>query len=88
MAKYTVTILPSALRQLSALPHPDQKRVKDCIDGLAVAQHPSGARKLKGASDLFRIRCGHYRVIYSVEDVHLTVLVIRIGRRRDVYRNL
>ena len=88
MANYTVTILPSALRQLSALPRHDQKRIKDRIDGLAAAQHPPGARKLKGESGLFRIRCGHCRIIYSVEDVHLSVLVIRIGHRRDVYRSL
>ena len=88
MTSYTVTILPSALRQLAELPRPDQKRIKNRIDGLAADPRPPGAKKLQGESDLFRLRCGNYRIIYSIEDVKLVVLVIRIGHRRDVYRGL
>ena len=85
---YTVTILPAALRQLAELPRPDQKRIKERIDGLAADPRPHGAKKLRGESDLFRLRSGNYRIIYSVEDVRLIVLVIRIGHRREVYRHL
>ena len=88
MATYTVTILPSALRQLAALPRHDRKRIKERIDGLAADPRPPGVKKLKGESDLFRLRSGSYRIIYSIEDVRLIVLVIRIGHRRDVYRGL
>ena len=88
MTSYTVTILPSALRQLAELPRPEQKRIRKRIDGLAADPRPPGAKKLRGESDFFRLRSGNYRIIYSIEDVKLVVLVIRIGHRRDVYRGL
>jgi len=88
VATYTVTILPSALGELAELPRHDQKRIKERIDRLAADPRPPGAKKLKGKSDLFRLRSGNYRIIYSIEDVRLIVLVIRIGPRRDVYRGL
>jgi len=83
-----VTILPSALGQLAELPRHDQKRIKERIDRLAVDPRPPGVKKLQGESDLFRIRSGNYRIIYSIADVRLVVLVIRIEHRRDVYRSL
>jgi mRNA interferase RelE/StbE len=46
---------------------------------------PAGCERLTG-EDLYRIRQGDYRVIYSLADAELTVLVIHIGHRRDVYR--
>ncbi len=88
MATYTVTILPSALGQLAELPRHDQKKIKERIDRLAVDPRPPGVKNLQGESDLFRLRSGNYRIIYSIEDVRLVVLVIRIGHRRDVYRSL
>ena len=45
----------------------------------------SGAKKLRG-SELWRVRVGDYRVLYSIEEVRLLVLVIKIGHRREVYR--
>ncbi len=88
MATYTVTILPSALGRLAELPRRDQKKIKERIDRLAVDPRLPGVQKLQGESDLFRLRSGNYRIIYSIEDVRLIVLVIRIGHRRDVYRGL
>jgi mRNA interferase RelE/StbE len=88
VAAYTVTILPSALAQLGELPRHDQKKIKERIDRLAADPRPPGVKKLKGEPDLFRIRSGNYRIVYSVENVRLVVLVIRIGHRRDVYRGL
>ena len=87
MAAYAVAILPSALGQLAGLPRHDQKRIRDRIDRLAADPRPPGVKKLRGEPDLFRIRSGNYRIIYSIEDFRLVVLVVRIGRR-DVYRGL
>jgi hypothetical protein len=47
---------------------------------------PRGSRKLQGFDDLFRIRVGTYRVIYSVEEARLLVLLLKLGHRKDVYR--
>jgi mRNA interferase RelE/StbE len=44
--------------------------------------------KLAGASTLWRIRSGHYRIIYAVDDIPLVVAVVKVGHRREVYRGL
>jgi mRNA interferase RelE/StbE len=53
---------------------------------LALDPHPRGSRKLTGYDDVFRVRTGRYRVIYSIEQARLVVLVVKIGHRKDVYR--
>ena len=83
---YRVELTGRAARDLRGLPRDEQKRIARKIDALAGDPRPHGYKKLEGSDDLYRIRVGNYRVIYSVEDEVLVVLVIRIGDRRDVYR--
>ena len=85
MASYRLLIKPSAVKELEALPRKDRQRVVSRIQGLARTPRPAGCEKLSG-SDRYRIRQGDYRIIYSIEDVELVVLVVRVGHRRDVYR--
>ena len=47
---------------------------------------PGGVRKLKGYDDMFRLRVGDYRVIYSVDDTRLIVILLKVGHRGDIYR--
>ncbi len=42
--------------------------------------------KLTGEDNLYRIRVGNYRIIYSIQDNQLLILVLKIGHRRDVYQ--
>ena len=53
---------------------------------LAIEPHPRGVRKLAGYDDVFRVRTGWYRIIYSVEKAKLIVLVLKVGHRKDVPR--
>jgi len=85
---YKVTILPSALRDLQRLPRPIQTRIRDHIDKLAGNPRPPGSKLLKNGGGRMRIRVGEYRVIYKIEEEVLVVLVVKIGHRKDVYRNL
>jgi mRNA interferase RelE/StbE len=75
-----------ALKQFQDLPQKVQRRIAPAIDALADEPRPRGVEKLEGEDDQYRIRVGSYRVIYSIWDDRLVVLVIRIGHRRDVYR--
>lgn len=68
------------------LPKQIQERIEKGIDSLAVNPRPPGAKKMKGFENMYRLRVGDYRVIYQVEDDVLTVLVVRVGHRRDIYR--
>ena len=53
---------------------------------LATDPRPRGCRKLTGYDDIFRIRVGRYRIIYSVEDSKLIILILKIGHRQDIYQ--
>lgn len=62
----------------------DRPRVRGAIALLAVEPRPPGATALRGR-DALRIRVGDYRVIYTVRDHVLVVVVVTLGHRRDVY---
>ena len=83
---YTVEFLPSAQRELAALPKDVQRRIANRIDALSEDPRPPGARQLQGVERLFRLRVGDYRVIYSIEGRRLVIVVVKVGYRRDVYR--
>ena len=83
---YTVEFTKSAARELKALERATQLRVATHIDSLAGKPFPPGSKKLQGEPNLFRIRVGDYRILYGVDGKRVTVLIVKIGHRRDVYR--
>jgi mRNA interferase RelE/StbE len=83
---YRILFTPRALRDLRAVPDRDRARIGVRIDALALQPRPDGARKLAAADDIYRLRVGDYRILYVVADRVVTVTVVRIGHRRDIYR--
>jgi mRNA interferase RelE/StbE len=61
-------------------------RLETAIDALSLNPFHPGTIKMAGGSELYRVRVGDYRVIYEVNQGRLRVLVVRIGKRGDVYR--
>ena len=86
MRRLEVRVSATAEKQLRAVARPDQLRLIKAISALATRPRPRGCRKLQGYPDVYRIRVGIYRVIYSVQDRELIVIVLKIGHRRDVDR--
>ena len=86
MARFEIEITRSAEKRLRDLPRSDQKRLARAMLTLAEEPRPRGARKLSGYTDVFRIRVGRYRILYSLEQNRLVILILKIGHRRDVYR--
>ena len=86
MARYKLEISRTAEKQLKKLPRDEQIRVAKAILGIPAAPFPKGSRKLTGYEDVFRIRVGRYRVLYSVAERKLIIIVLKIGHRKDVYR--
>jgi mRNA interferase RelE/StbE len=84
---YQLITKPSAEKQIARLPSPIRRRVYEALDGLCENPRPRGCVKLEGGEDLWRIRVGDYRVIYTIEDDVLVVLVVRVAHRKDVYRH-
>jgi mRNA interferase RelE/StbE len=85
---YRVQYDSKALKELTKLDKPAARRIVKAIDALSVDPRPSGARPLVGYPDLWRIRVGDYRVVYTVKDAELVVLALRVAHRSAVYRNL
>lgn len=84
--KYTLTIKKSAAKIMEALPTKAVKPVTEAILSLAETPRPKGCKKLKGKlSDLWRIRVGDYRIIYSIDDQIRIIDIQEIGHRKDIY---
>ena len=84
--RYTVGTTPAVDKQLSRLPVSVQRRLTETIEGLESNPRPHGVKKLAGHDNLWRVRVGDYRIIYTIEDDRLLVLVVKLGHRGDVYR--
>jgi len=85
MGKYRVEIKKSAAKEIKQLPKKDLKKVLAKIHGLSEDPRPIDCKKLS-AQEKYRIRCGHYRILYLIEDDVLIVYVVKVGHRREVYR--
>lgn len=72
-------------RRLEALSDSIAMRVLRRVESLAATPRPNGCRKLAGADNLWRIRIGDYRVIYSIDDKQRVVDVSGVRHRRDAY---
>lgn len=83
---YRVEFAASAVREFKALERSMQRRIGTRIDELAKNPFPPDVKKLQGTPDHYRIRVGDYRVIYRVEKKRVTIVVVKIGHRREVYR--
>lgn len=86
--RYAVEIRPSARRELADVPKGQRQRIAAKIDALADDPRPAGCVKLAGGADLWRIRIGNYRVVYTIDGQRLIVQVVRVAHRREVYRGL
>ncbi|MEO5657787.1 MAG: type II toxin-antitoxin system RelE/ParE family toxin [Nitrospiria bacterium] len=85
---YTIEFKPSAARDLAKLQQDIQKRIAAKINALAREPRPPGVETLAGQDGLLRLRVGDYRILYQVLNKVLTILVVRIRHRREVYRDL
>lgn len=86
MTSYRIEVSATAERQLKALHTQDQVRIIRAIQALRTEPYPRGNRKLSGYRDVFRIRVGRYRVLYSVDKKNIVVIVLKLGHRKQVYR--
>lgn len=84
MSTYRIEVRPAAARSLRKLDPQVRRRIQGAIALLAQDPRPPRARALQGRSGL-RLRVGDYRIIYTIEDDVLLVVVVRLGHRRDVY---
>ena len=82
---YDVRFLKSAQKDMAALPRNVADKIAKKAATLSDDPRPPGCLKLKGFNDLWRIRVGDYRVIYSIQDQILLVHVVKVAHRRQAY---
>lgn len=81
---YEIELRPAAVRALKRVDHQERGRIQGAIALLAVDPRPPGAKALRGRDGL-RIRVGSYRIIYTIQDSRLLVVVVALGHRSEVY---
>ncbi len=86
MVRYEIRFKASVARDLRGIPKLDVRRILDRVDRLREDPRPAGSEKLSGR-ELYRIRQGIYRIIYSIDETEVVVEVVKIGHRRQVYRS-
>lgn len=84
MSEYRIELRPAAVRALRRLDPPVRRRLQGAIALLAQDPRPPAARALPGRPGL-RVRVGDYRIIYTVSDDVLLIVVVALGHRREVY---
>jgi mRNA interferase RelE/StbE len=85
MAGYEIFFRESVWKELKKVPKADLKNIISRIEQLGNDPRPMGCEKLT-VLELYRIRQGNYRIVYSIQDDELTVWVVQVGHRKDVYR--
>ena len=86
MPAYEVQVRPAAARALPRIAHSDRERLQAAIVLLAEDPRPPNSRRLSGRP-AYRVRVGDYRIIYTIHDGVLLIVVVTLGHRREVYRS-
>ncbi len=85
MAVYEIFFKKSVFKDFKSIPKKDFKRVLERIESLAENPRLPGSKKLAG-QERYRLRQGRYRILYSIQDQELTIWIVKVGHRKNVYR--
>jgi mRNA interferase RelE/StbE len=83
---YKIEFAKAAEKQFAVLQKQDLKKIAKRIEKLASNPFPPDCKKLEGSDDIYRVRQGDYRILYSVFEKKLVVLVLKIGHRKEIYK--
>jgi len=85
---YQVKVAEEAAKFIRKQDKRIQRQIINNIRALAQNPRPQGCKKLQGYKELYRIRSGNYRIVYSIREKMLLVFVVRVAHRKDIYRHL
>ncbi len=85
MARYKVFFKQSVEKDFRSIPKKDIKKILKRIKMLEEEPRPQGCEKLT-SQERYRLRQGRYRIVYSIQDSELTVYVVKVAHRKDIYR--
>lgn len=87
MEKYKIFFKKSVEKDLKKIPKKYLVKILEKIDNLKNNPKPEGSEKLT-SYDLYRIRQGTYRIVYSIQDQELTIWVIKVAHRKGIYKKV
>ena len=85
---YKIVFDRPAEKQFRRLPAEVRQPLARRVSALAENPRPPDSRKLEGTNDCYRLRQGDYRLVYTILEDRIVVLVLRVGHRGDVYRGI
>ena len=85
---YWIAVKRSAAKALKKIPKADRKRIIEKIDSLSEILLNPDTTKMKGNNPFHKVRIGNYRIIYEIQEDVLVILIVKVGHRKDIYRNL
>jgi len=85
---YRIEVKRSAAKAFKKIPKADRKRIIDKIDSLIENSPNPDTTKMKGDNPFHKIRSGDYRIIYEIQEDILLILIVKVGHRKEIYRNL
>lgn len=83
---YKVVLEKKYVKDLRLIPKTYHCHIIEAVQKLAENPRHENSIKLKGYDNLYRVRVGPYRIIYSISDALITIYVLEIGDRKEVYR--
>ncbi len=85
--RYQLTYKKSVDKDLRKLTVTIRGQIIKKIQALSTEPHPGGSTKLRGSTDLYRLRHADYRIIYQIKGNELVILIVKVGHRKEVYRD-
>jgi mRNA interferase RelE/StbE len=85
---YTVEYRPSVWKNVKNIPKKDLVKTKSKIEEISSDLPDPATTRMSGNSDFHKVRCGNYRIVYEIHEDSLVILVVKVGHRMDVYRDL
>ena len=85
MAAYKIFFKNSVWKDFKSIPDKDLTKILACIESLGANPRQVGCKKISG-QEKYRLRYGRYRILYTIQDDELTVRIVKVGHRKNVYR--
>lgn len=85
---YQVLYEKNVLKDLDKIPNQDAERILVVFKILSSGPYPQGSKKLSGKLNLYRVRQGNYRVVYTVAHKEKEIKIILVRHRKEAYRYL
>ncbi len=85
MAEYKILFKKSVWKDFKSIPDKDLTKILNCIESLGENPRQPDCKKLSG-QERYRMRYGRYRIVYSIQDEELTIWIVKVAHRKNVYR--